>query len=234
MVEGLKVQTDKKAAAEQIKGLYRLFVEKDCTMVEVNPLAETDTELVAADAKLGFDDNASFRQQDLFAMRDESQEDPREVAAAKYDLNYIGLDGSIGCMVNGAGLAMATMDIIKLRGGSPANFLDVGGNASEDQVVAAFKILTSDPQVKAILVNIFGGIMRCDVIASGIVNAAKQVGVNVPLIVRLEGTNVERGKEILRTSGLDLITASDLDDAAHKAVRSILPESDASSLKRKV
>ncbi|KAI7836379.1 hypothetical protein COHA_009742 [Chlorella ohadii] len=234
MVEGLKVQTDKKAAAEQIKGLYRLFVEKDCTMVEVNPLAETDKELVAADAKLGFDDNASFRQQDLFAMRDESQEDPREVAAAKYDLNYIGLDGSIGCMVNGAGLAMATMDIIKLRGGSPANFLDVGGNASEDQVVAAFKILTSDPQVKAILVNIFGGIMRCDVIASGIVNAAKQVGVKVPLIVRLEGTNVERGKEILRSSGMDLITASDLDDAAHKAVCSILPECDESSLKRKL
>jgi succinyl-CoA synthetase beta subunit len=234
MVEGLKVQTDKQAAAEQIKGLYRLFCDKDCTMVEVNPLAETDKELVAADAKLGFDDNASFRQQDLFAMRDESQEDSREVAAAKYDLNYIGLDGSIGCMVNGAGLAMATMDIIKLRGGSPANFLDVGGNASEDQVVAAFKILTSDPQVKAILVNIFGGIMRCDVIASGIVNAAKQVGVKVPLIVRLEGTNVERGKEILRTSGMDLITANDLDDAAHKAVCSILPECDESSLKRKI
>ncbi|PRW59384.1 Succinyl- ligase [ADP-forming] subunit mitochondrial isoform A [Chlorella sorokiniana] len=234
MVEGLKVQTDKQAAAEQIKGLYRLFCDKDCTMVEVNPLAETDKELVAADAKLGFDDNASFRQQELFAMRDESQEDSREVAAAKYDLNYIGLDGSIGCMVNGAGLAMATMDIIKLRGGSPANFLDVGGNASEDQVVAAFKILTSDPQVKAILVNIFGGIMRCDVIASGIVNAAKQVGVKVPLIVRLEGTNVERGKEILRTSGMDLITANDLDDAAHKAVCSILPECDESSLKRKI
>ncbi|PSC67908.1 Succinyl-ligase [ADP-forming] subunit mitochondrial [Micractinium conductrix] len=221
MVEGLGVTTDKKAAAEQIKGLYHLFVEKDCTMVEVNPLAETDTELMAADAKLGFDDNAAFRQPDLFALRDESQEDPREVAAGKYDLNYIGLDGSIGCMVNGAGLAMATMDIIKLRGGSPANFLDVGGNASEDQVVAAFKILTSDPQVKAILVNIFGGIMRCDVIASGIVNAAKQVGVNVPLIVRLEGTNVERGKEILKTSAMNLISANDLDDAAAKAVASI-------------
>lgn len=221
MVEGLQVTTDKKAAAEQIKGLYRLFVEKDCTMVEVNPLAETDSEVVAADAKLGFDDNAAFRQQDLFAMRDESQEDPREVAAGKYDLNYIGLDGSIGCMVNGAGLAMATMDIIKLRGGAPANFLDVGGNASEDQVVAAFKILTSDPQVKAILVNIFGGIMRCDVIASGIVNAAKQVGVKVPLVVRLEGTNVERGKEILASSGMNLISANDLDDAAAKAVASI-------------
>ncbi|EFN51726.1 hypothetical protein CHLNCDRAFT_139908 [Chlorella variabilis] len=188
MVEGLKVTTDKAAAAEQIKGLYRLFVEKDCTMVEVNPLAETDTALVAADAKLGFDDNAAFRQPELFAMRDESQEDPREVAAAKYDLNYIGLDGSIGCMVNGAAAR-----------GAPANFLDV----------------------KAILVNIFGGIMRCDVIASGIVNAAKQVGVQVPLIVRLEGTNVERGKEILAGSGMNLISGSDLDDAAAKAVASI-------------
>jgi succinyl-CoA synthetase beta subunit len=221
MVEGLGVKTDKNAAAEQIKALYRLFCEKDCTMVEVNPLAETDTELIAADAKLGFDDNAAFRQKDLFAKRDESQEDPREVAAAKYDLNYIGLDGSIGCMVNGAGLAMATMDIIKLHGGSPANFLDVGGNASEEQVVAAFKILTEDPQVKAILVNIFGGIMRCDVIASGIVNAAKQVGVRVPLVVRLEGTNVEEGKRILSSSDVQIISAADLDDAAIKAMQSL-------------
>ena len=221
MVEGLGVTTDKAAAAEQIKGLYKLFAERDCTMVEVNPLAETAEGLLAADAKIGFDDNAAFRQKDLFAMRDESQEDPREVAAAAYDLNYIGLDGSIGCMVNGAGLAMATMDIIKTRGGSPANFLDVGGNASEDQVVAAFKILTEDPQVKAILVNIFGGIMRCDVIASGIVNAAKQVGVNVPLIVRLEGTNVEEGKRILATSDVKIIAGSDLDDAAMKAVAAI-------------
>ena len=169
------MQTDKEAAAKQIEALYKLFVDKDCTMVEVNPLAETKESLIAADAKLGFDDNAAFRQKDLFALADPTQEDPREVEAHKYDLNYIGLDGSIGCMVNGAGLAMATMDIIKLYGGAPANFLDVGGNASEDQVVAAFKLLTSDPQVKAILVNIFGGIMRCDVIASGIVNAAKQV-----------------------------------------------------------
>ena len=221
MVEGLGVTTDKAAAAEQIKGLYKLFAERDCTMVEVNPLAETAEGLLAADAKIGFDDNAAFRQKDLFAMRDESQEDPREVAAAAYDLNYIGLDGSIGCMVNGAGLAMATMEIIKTRGGSPANFLDVGGNASEDQVVAAFKILTEDPQVKAILVNIFGGIMRCDVIASGIVNAAKQVGVNVPLIVRLEGTNVEEGKRILATSDVKIIAGSDLDDAAMKAVAAI-------------
>lgn len=221
MVEGLGVTTDRKAAAEQIKSLYKLFIEKDCTMVEINPLAETDTELVAADAKLGFDDNASFRQKELFGKRDQTQEDSREVAAAEYDLNYIGLDGGIGCMVNGAGLAMATMDIIKMHGGSPANFLDVGGNASEEQVVAAFKILTSDSQVKAILVNIFGGIMRCDVIASGIVNAAKQVGVTVPLIVRLEGTNVEEGKKILRNSDVKIISASDLDDAATKAVQSL-------------
>lgn len=221
MVNGLGVTTDKNAAAQQIKALYHLFAERDCTMVEVNPLAETSEGLLAADAKLGFDDNAAFRQKDLFAMRDVTQEDPREVAAAKYDLNYIGLDGNIGCMVNGAGLAMATMDIIKTHGGSPANFLDVGGNASEDQVVAAFKILTADPQVKAILVNIFGGIMRCDVIASGIVNAAKQVGVGVPLIVRLEGTNVEEGKKILAQSDVKIVSASDLDDAATKAVASL-------------
>ncbi|EIE19389.1 succinate-CoA ligase beta chain [Coccomyxa subellipsoidea C-169] len=221
-VEALKVSGDKKAAADQIKALYETFVKSDCTMVEVNPLAETtDGRLVAADAKLGFDDNAAFRQKELFAKRDSSQEDPREVAAGKFDLNYIGLDGNIGCMVNGAGLAMATMDIIKLHGGSPANFLDVGGNASEQQVVEAFKILTSDPQVKAIMVNIFGGIMKCDVIAAGIVNAAKGVGVSVPLIVRLEGTNVEKGKEILSNSDVDIIAADDLDDAATKAVKSI-------------
>ncbi|KAK9819240.1 hypothetical protein WJX81_001505 [Elliptochloris bilobata] len=222
VVEGLGVTTDKNAAMEQIKALYTVFDKSDCTMVEVNPLAETrDGKLVAADAKLGFDDNAAFRQKALFAMRDTSQEDPREVAAAKYDLNYIGLDGSIGCMVNGAGLAMATMDIIKLHGGSPANFLDVGGNASEQQVIAAFKILTSDHQVKALLVNIFGGIMKCDVIAAGIVSAAKEVGVKVPLIVRLEGTNVDRGKQILLDSDVKVITADDLDDAAMKAVASL-------------
>ncbi|GAX77697.1 hypothetical protein CEUSTIGMA_g5140.t1 [Chlamydomonas eustigma] len=222
MVNGLKVTGDKAAAAQQIKGLYNLFVKADCTMVEVNPLAEGEEgQLIAADAKLGFDDNASFRQKEIFALKDDSQIDPREVAAAKVDLNYIGLDGSIGCMVNGAGLAMATMDIIKLHGGAPANFLDVGGNASESQVVEAFKILTADPQVKAILVNIFGGIMKCDVIASGIVNAARQVGVNVPLIVRLEGTNVEQGRKILSGSGLTIIGASDLDDAAKKAVSAL-------------
>eukprot|EP00882_Tetradesmus_deserticola_P004761 GHRQ01005017.1.p1 GENE.GHRQ01005017.1~~GHRQ01005017.1.p1 ORF type:complete len:270 (+),score=157.44 GHRQ01005017.1:444-1253(+) len=222
MAKGLAVSGDINAAADQIKRLYQLFASSDCTMVEVNPLAEdAEGRLIAADAKLGFDDSASYRQKETFAMRDESQLDPREVAADKFDLNYIGLDGTIGCMVNGAGLAMATMDIIKLRGGSPANFLDVGGNASEQQVIEAFKILTSDPQVKAILVNIFGGIMKCDVIASGIVSAAKQVGVKVPLIVRLEGTNVEAGKKILSSSNVDIIAADDLDDAATKAVASI-------------
>lgn len=222
VVDGLAVKGDKKAAGQQIRGLYDLFVKADCTMVEVNPLAETpEGTLLAADAKIGFDDNASFRQKEIFAQKDDSQIDPREVAAAKYDLNYIGLDGNIGCLVNGAGLAMSTMDIIKLHGGAPANFLDVGGAASEQQVVEAFKILTSDPQVKAILVNIFGGIMKCDVIASGIVNAAKQVGVKVPLVVRLEGTNVQQGKEILRNSGVAIIAADDLDDAAKKAVAQI-------------
>eukprot|EP00854_Cymbomonas_tetramitiformis_P002791 gene2791-3583_t len=222
VVEGLKVTTDKKAACEQVKALYELFIKTDCTMVEVNPLAETaDGQLVAADAKLNFDDNAFFRQKEIFALRDPTQEDPREVEAAKADLNYIGLDGSIGCMVNGAGLAMATMDIIQMHGGTPANFLDVGGSASEDQVVQAFKILQQDPKVKAILVNIFGGIMKCDVIAAGILAAAKQVGVSVPLVVRLEGTNVEAGKELISNSGLNIITADDLDDAAKKAVGAI-------------
>ena len=222
VVDGLTVSGDKDAAADQIRALYDLFVARDCTMVEVNPLAEDDQgTLIAADAKIGFDDNAAFRQKDIFAQRDESQEDPRDVAAEKWDLNYIGLDGNIGCMVNGAGLAMATMDIISLHGASPANFLDVGGNASEQQVVEAFKILTADKKVKALLVNIFGGIMKCDVIASGIVNAAKQVGIQVPLIVRLEGTNVEAGKEILASSGMDIIAADDLDDAAKKAVAAL-------------
>mmetsp|Transcript_3877 Transcript_3877/g.6643 ORF Transcript_3877/g.6643 Transcript_3877/m.6643 type:complete len:425 (+) Transcript_3877:175-1449(+) len=225
VVEGLKCTTDKAAAIEQIKAMYDVFSKNDCTMAEVNPLAETACgKLIAADAKLNFDDNAAFRQKELFELRDPSQEDPREVEAAKADLNYIGLDGSIGCMVNGAGLAMATMDIIQLHGGSPANFLDVGGSATEEQTVKAFKILLSDPKVKAILVNIFGGIMKCDVIAAGVVAAAKQVGVNVPLIVRLEGTNVELGKKILEDAAASmptLISATDLDDAAIKAVKSI-------------
>jgi succinyl-CoA synthetase beta subunit len=219
MVKGLQVTGDIAAAADQIKRLYKLFVDCDCTMVEVNPLAEDEQgKLLAADAKLGFDDNAAFRQKELFALKDESQMDPRELQGSKHDLNYIGLEGNIGCMVNGAGLAMATMDIIKMHGGSPANFLDVGGGASEQQVIEAFKILTGDKQVKAILVNIFGGIMRCDVIAQGIVAAAGVVGVEIPLVVRLEGTNVEKGKQILASSGLKIITADDLDDAAMKAV----------------
>ncbi|KAK2984611.1 hypothetical protein RJ640_029117 [Escallonia rubra] len=221
VVDGLApTVADRNASMEQVKKLYKLFCECDCTLLEINPIAETsDKQLVAADAKLNFDDNAAFRQKAVFALRDPSQEDPREVAAAEADLNYIGLDGEIGCMVNGAGLAMATMDIIKLRGGTPANFLDVGGNASEGQVVEAFKILTSDDKVKAILVNIFGGIMKCDVIASGIVNAAKQVALKVPVVVRLEGTNVDQGKRILKESGMTLVTAEDLDDAAEKAVK---------------
>ncbi|KAL2906847.1 Succinate--CoA ligase [ADP-forming] subunit beta mitochondrial [Bienertia sinuspersici] len=221
VVDGLALKSaDKPAAIEQVKNLYKLFCESDCTMLEINPLAETsDNQLVAADAKLNFDDNAAFRQKEIFALRDTTQEDPREVVAAKADLNYIGLDGEIGCMVNGAGLAMATMDIIKLHGGTPANFLDVGGSASENQVVEAFKILTSDERVKAIMVNIFGGIMKCDVIAGGIVNAAKQVALKVPVVVRLEGTNVDQGKRILKESGMTIITAEDLDDAAEKAVK---------------
>lgn len=222
IVDGLEVSGDKAAAAEQVKGLYKLFVDSDCTMVEVNPLAEDpEGNLIAADAKLGFDDNAAFRQKELFSMKDESQIDPREVAASKWDLNYIGLDGEIGCMVNGAGLAMATMDIIKLHGGTPANFLDVGGSAEKQQIVEAFKILTMDEHVKAILVNIFGGIMKCDVIAAGIVAAAKELELKVPLVVRLEGTNVEIGKKIMEDSKMAIITASDLDDAAKKAVKAI-------------
>ena len=222
VVNGLGCSGDKTAAGEQIQALYNLFIDKDCTMVEVNPLAEdTDGNLIAADAKIGFDDNAEFRQKDVFAQRDHTQEDPREVAAGKWDLNYIGLDGNIGCMVNGAGLAMSTMDIISLRGGSPVNFLDVGGSANVDQIKAAFEIITTDPAVKAILVNIFGGIMKCDIIAEGIIEASKALDLKVPVVVRLEGTNVERGKQLLEDSGLDFITADDLDDAAAKAVAAV-------------
>ena len=205
-----------------IKNLWKMFISTDASLVEVNPLAETpDGDIFVCDAKVNFDDNAFFRQKDIFAKRDFTQEDAREVEASKWDLNYIGLDGNIGCMVNGAGLAMATMDIIKLHGGAPANFLDVGGGASAAQVTQAFKILTSDPNVKALLVNIFGGIMKCDTIASGIITAAKEVGLKVPLVVRLEGTNVEKGKELIRNSGLNIIAANDLDDAAKKAVATV-------------
>ena len=208
-----------KAASKLFDGLYRAFIGLDCSMVEVNPLVVTPKgEVLALDAKLNFDDNALFRHPEVAAMRDIAEEDPREVEASTHGLNYIGLDGNIACLVNGAGLAMATMDIIKFYGGNPANFLDVGGGATEEQVTEAFKILIADKKVQAILVNIFGGIMKCDVIAQGIINAAKTVHLSVPLVVRLEGTNVEKGKGLLKESGVALITADDLADAAEKAV----------------
>ncbi len=208
-----------KNASKLFEGLYRTFIAFDCSMVEVNPLVVTTKgEVLALDAKFNFDDNALYRHPEIAALRDVAQEDPREVEASKHGLNYIGLDGNIACLVNGAGLAMATMDIIKFYGGEPANFLDVGGGANEQQVTEAFKILLADKKVKAILVNIFGGIMKCDVIAQGIINAAKTVQLSVPVVVRLEGTNVERAKQLLRESGLALITAGDLADAAQKAV----------------
>jgi succinyl-CoA synthetase beta subunit len=209
-----------KEAARLFDGLYRTFIGLDCSMVEVNPLVVTTRgEVLALDAKFNFDDNALYRHPDVAAMRDTAEEDPREVEASKHGLNYIGLDGNIACLVNGAGLAMATMDIIKFYGGRPANFLDVGGGATEEQVTEAFKILISDKNVKAILVNIFGGIMKCDVIAQGIINAARTVHLSVPLVVRLEGTNVDAGKNLLATSGLPLITADDFGDAAQKVVK---------------
>src|SRR5216117_2889631 len=208
-----------KSAAKLFEGLYRTFVAFDCSMVEVNPLViTTKGDVLALDAKFNFDDNALYRHPEIEALRDVAEEDPREVEASKHGLNYIGLDGNIACLVNGAGLAMATMDIIKFYGGSPANFLDVGGSATEEQVTEAFKILIADKNVKAILVNIFGGIMKCDVIAQGIINAAHTVHLPVPLIVRLEGTNVDAGKKLLAASGLAVITADDLADAAQKAV----------------
>ncbi len=209
-----------KAAAKLFDGLYRTFMACDCSMVEVNPLVVTAKgEVLALDAKFNFDDNALYRHPELAALRDIAEEDPREVEASKHGLNYIGLDGNIACLVNGAGLAMATMDIIKFYGGSPANFLDVGGGATEEQVTEAFKILVSDDKVKAILVNIFGGIMKCDVIAQGIINAVKTVKLPVPLVVRLEGTNVEAGKKLIAESGLPVTTADDLADAAQKVVK---------------
>jgi succinyl-CoA synthetase beta subunit len=207
-------------ASKLFEGLYRTFIAYDCSMVEVNPLVlTTKGEVLALDAKFNFDDNALYRHPEIAAMRDTAEEDPREVEASKHGLSYIGLDGSIACLVNGAGLAMATMDIIKFYGGEPANFLDVGGGATEEQVTEAFKILISDKKVKAILVNIFGGIMKCDIIAQGIINAAKALKLSVPLVVRLEGTNVEKGKQLLKESGLALIAADDLADAAQKAVK---------------
>ena len=211
-----------KQAAKLGQSLYNAFLAKDMSLLEVNPLVLTaDDRLLCLDAKMGFDSNALDRHPDIVALRDETEEDDKEIEASKYELSYIALDGTIGCMVNGAGLAMATMDIIKLYGEEPANFLDVGGGASREKVSAAFKIITSDPRVKGILVNIFGGIMRCDIIAEGVIAAVKEVGLDVPLVVRLEGTNVEQGKAILRDSGLNVIAADDLDDAAQKVVAAV-------------
>ncbi|MEI9896649.1 MAG: ADP-forming succinate--CoA ligase subunit beta [Chthoniobacter sp.] len=210
------------AASKLFSAMFKLFLARDCSQIEVNPLVITKTgELLALDAKFNFDDNALYRQPEILALRDKSEEDPREVAASEYSLNYIGLDGNIACLVNGAGLAMATMDIIQYAGGKPANFLDVGGGASKDQVTAAFKIILSDPNVQGILVNIFGGIMDCNIIATGILAAAKETGLTIPLVVRLEGNNVEAGKKTLAESGLAVISANDLDDAAKKIVAAV-------------
>ncbi len=226
---GRRVAFNLGLAGKQVKqcvtllgNLYRLFVDKDMEMLEINPLITSDSgDLKCLDAKMSFDGNALYRNSDIAELRDTTEEDPKELEASKYDLNYIALDGEIGCMVNGAGLAMATMDIIKLYGAEPANFLDVGGGATKEKVTEAFKIITSDPQVKGILVNIFGGIMRCDVIAQGVVAAVKEVGLKVPLVVRLEGTNVDEGKRIINTSGLDVIAAEDLKDGAQKIVSAV-------------
>ena len=225
LAEGIGVPEASRAkAVEFMQALAKAFCELDYSMAEINPLVLTkDGSVIALDAKIVLDDNALFRHEDLLALRDEHEEDPLEIQASKFGLNYIKLDGQIGCMVNGAGLAMATMDVIKLYGGEPANFLDVGGGASAEQVTAAFKILLADPNTKAVLVNIFGGIMKCDTIAQGILIAAKQVNLQVPLVVRLEGTNVELGRKLLKESGLAITTATDLDDAAQKAVKSIQP-----------
>ncbi len=210
------------AAVRFLLSMYRAFEELDASMIEVNPLVVTAAgDVVALDAKMNFDDNALYRHKDVEEMRDEDEQDPAELEAEQHDLNYVKLDGSIGCMVNGAGLAMATMDIIKLYGGEPANFLDVGGGATKERVTAAFKIILSDSNVEGILVNIFGGIMRCDVIAEGVVAAAKEVSLNVPLVVRLEGTNVELGKQILAQSGLPIVSGEDLADAAEKVVKAV-------------
>ncbi|HSZ75104.1 MAG TPA: ADP-forming succinate--CoA ligase subunit beta [Rhizomicrobium sp.] len=219
----LKLKGDQaKQCGAIIKSLYEAFLAKDMSLLEINPLVVTkDGHVICLDAKINFDDNSLYRHKDVLGLRDLDEEDPMEVEASKYDLSYIKLDGSIGCMVNGAGLAMATMDIIKLYGEEPANFLDVGGGASKEKVTAAFKIIVSDPNVKGILVNIFGGIMKCDIIAEGIVAAAREISLSVPLVVRLEGTNVEKGKEILAKSGLPIVSGSDLADAAQKIVKAV-------------
>lgn len=215
-----KLQT---ICGHQIQNLYKLFKAVDALQIEINPLAETDTgEVISVDAKLNFDDNAAFRQKEIFSLDiSEEESDPRELEAAKHNLNYVAMDGNIGCLVNGAGLAMATMDIIKLNGGNPANFLDVGGGVKEDQVLKAFEILSSDPKVKGILVNIFGGIVNCATIANGVVKAFKTLNLQMPLVVRLEGTNVMKAREILSDSGLPIQTANDLDDAALKAITAL-------------
>ena len=212
----------KKTAEDLIKSLYKIIIEKDASLIEINPLIITkDNKLICLDAKMNFDDNAIFRRPEILKLRDLNEEDPAEIEASKYDLAYIKLNGSIGCMVNGAGLAMATMDIIKLYGEEPANFLDVGGGASKEKVSAAFKLILSDKNVRGILINIFGGIMRCDVLAQGVVDAAKEINLSVPLVVRLAGTNFKEGKEILDKSNLKILSASDLNDAAKKIVESI-------------
>ncbi|ACI93666.1 succinyl-CoA synthetase beta chain (SCS-alpha) [Afipia carboxidovorans OM5] len=223
VAQALKLKGDQAKQAEKlVNQLYTAFIAKDMSMLEINPLIlSKQGELRCLDAKISFDSNAIYRHPDVMELRDETEEDAKEIEASKYDLAYIALDGTIGCMVNGAGLAMATLDIIKLYGESPANFLDVGGGASEEKVTAAFKIITADPNVKGILVNIFGGIMKCDVIAAGVVAAVKAVGLKVPLVVRLEGTNVEEGKKIIRESGLNVLPADDLDDAAQKIVKAV-------------
>jgi len=219
----LKLKGDAaKQCGKVVQSLYNAFLAKDMSLLEINPLVLTkDGNVICLDAKMNFDDNSLFRHKDIQALRDLDEEDPAEVEASKYDLNYVKLDGEIGCMVNGAGLAMATMDIIKLYGSEPANFLDVGGGATKEKVTAAFKIIVSDPNVKGILVNIFGGIMKCDIIAEGIVAAAKELSLTVPLVVRLEGTNVELGKKILAESGLPIVSGNDLADAAQKIVKAV-------------
>jgi succinyl-CoA synthetase beta subunit len=223
IASALKLEGDQvKQCVKLISNLYTAFTQTDMSLLEVNPLVVTEGgDLLCLDAKVNFDSNALYRHKDIVELRDLTEEDPMEIEASKYDLSYIKLDGEIGCMVNGAGLAMATMDIIKLFGSEPANFLDVGGGATTEKVTAAFKIILNDPNVKGILVNIFGGIMRCDVIAEGVVTAAKELGVTVPLVVRLEGTNVEKGKEIMANSGLEIISADNLADAAEKVVAAV-------------
>jgi len=223
IIEPFKFNTEQKIVAEKlIKALYKILIDKDATLIEINPLVVTkNQEIICLDAKMNFDDNATFRRPEILELRDLNEEDPAEIEASKHDLAYIKLNGSIGCMVNGAGLAMATMDIIKLYGEEPANFLDVGGGASKEKVSAAFKLILSDKNVKGILINIFGGIMRCDVIAQGVLDAAEETNLNVPIVVRLAGTNFKEGKEILDRSGLKILSATDLNDAAKKIVKAI-------------